>query len=156
IEHSGKGRLLASAASSEISFHARKRRFAVSDRKLSKGGVAIRDVDSRLNEREAVRPPSGMGALYALALGTFAVGTEGFMIAAILPTISQSLLITVQAAGQLVTIFALVYAVSSPVLTALTASLDRRRLLLGSLAAFALANLVAALAPGYGALVAAR
>ncbi len=29
------------------------------------------------------------GALYALALGTFAVGTEGFMTAAILPTISD-------------------------------------------------------------------
>jgi predicted MFS family arabinose efflux permease len=28
------------------------------------------------------------GVFYALALGTFAVGTEGFMIAAVLPTIA--------------------------------------------------------------------
>lgn len=99
---------------------------------------------------------SRTGALYALALGTFAVGTEGFMIAAILPTISYSLSVTVAAAGQLVTIFALVYAVSSPVLTALTASFSRRTLLMGSLAAFALANLVAAAASGYWQLAAAR
>ncbi len=53
-------------------------------------------------------------------------------------------------------VFALTYAVSSPVLTALTGGLDRRRLLILSMAAFAAANLVAAVAPGYWALVAAR
>ncbi|MES3100550.1 MFS transporter [Sphingomonas faeni] len=104
----------------------------------------------------ASRPRSETAALYALALGTFAVGTEGFMIAAILPTISKSLSTSIQAAGQLVTIFALVYAVSSPVLTALTAGYRRRSLLIGSLAAFVVANLVAAVAPGYWALAGAR
>jgi predicted MFS family arabinose efflux permease len=128
----------------------------VSDRKLSKPGDVIRDVNSGIFASETAKPMSRSGALYALALGTFAVGTEGFMIAASLPTISQSLQVSVEAAGQLVTAFALVYAASSPVLTAMTASLDRRRLLTGSLAAFALANLVAAAAPGYWALVAAR
>ena len=61
-----------------------------------------------------------------------------------------------QAAGQLMAVFALTYAVSSPVLTALTGGFDRRRLLILSMAAFAAANLVAAVAPGYWALVAAR
>ncbi|WP_198024831.1 MFS transporter [Bradyrhizobium sp. Cp5.3] len=128
----------------------------MSDRKLSKPGDAIRDVNSGLVAAEAARPLSRSGALYALALGTFAVGTEGFMIAAILPTISQSLQVSVEAAGQLVTVFALVYAVSSPILTAMTAHHDRRRLLMGSLAAFALANLIASVAPGYWALAGAR
>ncbi|GAA0309077.1 MFS transporter [Sphingomonas oligophenolica] len=96
------------------------------------------------------------GALYALALGTFAVGTEGFMIAALLPTIAHSVSVSIQAAGQLVTVFAIVYAVSSPILTALTAALPRRRLLMLSLAAFVAANLVAAVAPGYWSLAAAR
>ncbi|MDH7973882.1 MFS transporter [Sphingomonas sp. AR_OL41] len=101
-------------------------------------------------------PPLHHGALYALALGTFAVGTEGFMIAALLPTISASLSVTIQAAGQLVTVFALVYALSSPILTALTAALPRRQLLMLSLAAFAAANFVAAVASGYWALAGAR
>lgn len=128
----------------------------MSDRKQSKPGDAIRDVHSGMATTEAAKAPSRTGALYALALGTFAVGTEGFMIAAILPTVSQSLAVSVEAAGQLVTIFALVYALSSPILTAMTARVDRRRLLMGSLAAFALANLVASIASGYWALAAAR
>ncbi len=94
--------------------------------------------------------------LYALALGTFAVGTEAFMIAALLPTIASSVAVTIQAAGQLVTIFAFVYAVSSPLLTALTAALSRRKLLLLALAGFGLANLLAAAAPGYWTLAGAR
>jgi predicted MFS family arabinose efflux permease len=96
------------------------------------------------------------GSLYTLALGTFAVGTEGFMIAAILPSIAHSLGTTMGAAGQLVTIFALTYAVSSPLLTALTAHWPRRRLLMLSLAAFVGANLIAAAAPGYWWLAGAR
>jgi len=96
------------------------------------------------------------GPLFALALGTFAVGTEGFMIAAILPTISEELSVGVGAAGLLVTVFSLVYAISSPVLTALTARVPRRILLIGALAAFVLTNLAAAFAPGYWTLVVAR
>jgi len=68
--------------------------------------------------REAV-PQFHYTPLYWLAVGTFAVGTEGFMIAAILPRIATDLFVSVQAAGQLVTIFAFTYAVSSPVLTAI-------------------------------------
>jgi len=77
---------------------------------------------------------SHRGIHLALALGTFAVGTESFMIAAILPAIASSVRVGVPAAGQLVTAFTLVYALSSPILTALTASYSRRILLLGSLA----------------------
>jgi predicted MFS family arabinose efflux permease len=94
--------------------------------------------------------------LYWMALGTFAVGTEGFMIAAILPGIAGDLAVSLQAAGQLVTVFALTYALSSPLLTALTGNVNRRRLLILSMAAFAGANLVAATAPGYWFLVGAR
>ena len=44
-----------------------------------------------------------------LALGTFATGTESFMIAALLPGLARDLSVTLTAAGQLVTIFALTY-----------------------------------------------
>jgi predicted MFS family arabinose efflux permease len=104
----------------------------------------------------AAEPVYDRGSLYTLALGTFAVGTEGFMIAAILPSIATSLATSVQAAGQLVTIFALTYALSSPILTALTATWPRRRLLMVSLAGFVVANLIAAVAPGYWWLAGAR
>jgi len=94
--------------------------------------------------------------LYWLALGTFAVGTEGFMIAALLPGIAGDLSVSVQAAGQLMTVFALTYALSSPLLTALTGNVNRRKLLILAMAAFAGANLVAAAAPGYWFLLGAR
>ena len=96
------------------------------------------------------------GAVYWLALGTFAVGTEGFMIAGLLPDIASSLSVSTAMAGYLVTIFSLAYAISSPVLTALLAGVNRRRLMIGSLGAFALANLVAAGAHGFWPLAAAR
>ena len=78
------------------------------------------------------------------------------MIAALLPGIAGDLAVSLQAAGQLVTVFALTYAVSSPLLTALTGNVNRRKLLILSMAAFAGANIIAAVAPGYWFLLGAR
>ncbi len=100
--------------------------------------------------------PRSMARLYWLALGTFAIGTEGFMIAPLLPDLARDLSVSLVGAGQLVTVFALTYALSSPVLTALTGDIDRRRLLIASMLAFAAANFVAWSAQGYPALLAAR
>jgi predicted MFS family arabinose efflux permease len=61
-----------------------------------------------------------------------------------------------QATAQLVTIFALTYAISSPVLTALTGSFKRRKLLILAMAAFAGANLFAATASTFSSLACAR
>lgn len=94
--------------------------------------------------------------LYWLALGTFAVGAEGFMIAGILPSIAADLSVSVSVAGQLVAAFAFAYAISSPVLTALSGSINRRRLLIISMCAFTLANLLAWSATGYWSLMGAR
>lgn len=103
-----------------------------------------------------VRALSGNIPLYCLALGAFAIGTEGFMISGLLPVIARDLDTTVATTGQLVTAFALAYAISSPLLTTLTARLPRRQLLRLALTAFAAANLFAAVAPGFWWLMAAR
>jgi predicted MFS family arabinose efflux permease len=95
-------------------------------------------------------------ALYWLALGTFAIGTEGFMIAALLTMIAADLQVSVARAGLLVSVFALAYATSSPFLTALTGRVDRRRLLIASMAAFALLNLLAATAHSFLTLASVR
>lgn len=55
--------------------------------------------------------------IYFLALGTFAIGTEGFMIVPLLPTMSADLSVPITAVGSLVTIFTLTLAISSPILT---------------------------------------
>jgi hypothetical protein len=72
-----------------------------------------------------------------MALGTFAIGGEGFMIASLLPSPAGHLKVSVAAAGPLVTVFALTYAFSPPILTALTGALNRRLPVL-SMTAFAL------------------
>ena len=100
--------------------------------------------------------PRSMGRLYWLALGTFAIGTEGFMIAPLLPDLARDLSVSLVSAGQLVTVFALTYALSSPALTALTGDMDRRQLLIASMLAFAAANFVAWSAHTYPALLGAR
>jgi predicted MFS family arabinose efflux permease len=78
------------------------------------------------------------------------------MIAAILPGMAADLAVTLSAAGQLVTAFTLVYALSSPILTALTGSIDRRKLLLATMSLFAAGNIVAAASSSYWALLFAR
>jgi predicted MFS family arabinose efflux permease len=97
-----------------------------------------------------------MAPIYWMALGTFAIGTEGFMIAPLLPRLAGDLSVSVATAGQLVTVFSLTYALSSPILTALTGALNRRRLLVLSMVGFALANVVAFSAKDYWTLMAAR
>jgi len=88
-------------------------------------------------------------SLIWLALGTFAIGTEGFMIAGILPMIADDLHVSVAATGHLVTCFALVYAIAAPLLAVATANWPRKALLAFAITAFGLANIVAGLAPDY-------
>jgi MFS transporter, DHA1 family, inner membrane transport protein len=91
-----------------------------------------------------------------LALGTFAIGTDGFVIAGILPEIARGLKVPVSTAGFLITIFAWAYALGSPVLATMTGKLERKRLLLVSMVVFVVANVLAAFAPSFGILVGAR
>jgi predicted MFS family arabinose efflux permease len=93
--------------------------------------------------------------LLPLVLGAFAIGAETFLVSGVLPQIAADLHVTA-AAGSLVTIFALAYAFGSPLIAVATAGVERRRLLVGAIAAFALANLVAAFAPNFASLAAAR
>ena len=94
--------------------------------------------------------------LLPLVLGAFAIGAETFLVSGVLPQIAADLHVTAAAAGSLVTIFALAYAFGSPLIAVATAGVERKRLLIVAIAAFALANLVAAFAPNFASLAAAR
>lgn len=98
----------------------------------------------------------GSTRLLPLAIGTFAVGTDAFVIAGILPGIARELHISQSAAGQLVTLFAIAYAVGSPILSVLAAPLPRRGVLLLGLSIFTIANLASAVSPGYTVLAVTR
>jgi len=94
--------------------------------------------------------------ILVLALGAFAVGTDGFVIAGILPDIAESMGISLALAGLTITTFALVYGFGAPILSAWAGAVERRRLLLISLIVLTVANLLAALAPSLPWLLAAR
>jgi len=95
-------------------------------------------------------------ALWALTLSAFAIGTTEFVIVGLIPTIANSLHVSVPSAGLLVSLYALGVAIGAPLLTALTGHIKRKHLLLGLMALFTVGNLVAWMAPGYEALIAAR
>ncbi|MFI6900444.1 MFS transporter [Nonomuraea sp. NPDC050394] len=93
---------------------------------------------------------------WVLALGTFAVGTDAFVVAGFLPEMAADLRVSEAAAGQSVTVFAVAYALGSPVLATLTARVPRRRLLVAALVVLGLANLGSALSSDLGVLMVTR
>jgi DHA1 family inner membrane transport protein len=96
------------------------------------------------------------GLLPALSLANFAIGMGAFVAVGILTPVAQGFGLTVAQAGWVMTVYAIVYALSSPLVVALTGGVDRKTLLLAGLALFGLGALGAALAPTFGALLAAR
>ncbi|MBE7899252.1 MFS transporter [Paenibacillus polymyxa] len=94
--------------------------------------------------------------VYILAIVSFLVGTSEYIISGILDQIATTMGITVSAAGQLITVFSLAYAIGTPILMAVTAKWDRRNLLLSSLGLFAVANMLSFVLPGFGMFIAAR
>ncbi|MFH8224847.1 MFS transporter [Streptomyces sp. NPDC018057] len=94
--------------------------------------------------------------IYLLALGTFTVGTEGYVIAGVLPDVAHDLQSTVSLCGQMVTVFALVYALAGPPLIGYFQHVPLKRLLVWAALGFAAANVLAALAPNFATLAVAR
>ncbi|KGQ37629.1 MFS transporter [Gallibacterium genomosp. 1] len=95
-------------------------------------------------------------ALLALMIGAFAIGTTEFVIVGLVPTIAQSLAISVPSAGLLVSLYALSVAISAPLLTAMTARWQRRNVLLFLMAIFVVGNLLAWQATNFSTLIGAR
>ncbi|MGK5550923.1 MFS transporter [Actinomadura kijaniata] len=94
--------------------------------------------------------------LLVLAAGAFAIGVDGFVIAPILPELAARLDVSLAAAGQLVTVFTLVYALAAPVLATATARWDRRIVLAGTLVVFSAGNALSAVAADYPLMMASR
>lgn len=94
--------------------------------------------------------------LLALAIGAFGIGTTEFAPMGLLPVIASGLSVSIPKAGLLVTGYALGVTVGAPLLTLPTGRIDRKFLLIGLMGMFTIGNFIAALAPGYGWLMAAR
>ncbi|MGA0541813.1 MFS transporter [Neotabrizicola sp. VNH66] len=94
--------------------------------------------------------------ILSLALGAFAIGTSEFAAMGLLPWYAADLGVTEPEAGHVISAYALGVVVGAPITSILGARLPRRRYLAGLIAAYGLLNLLAAVLPGFGTLVATR
>ena len=94
--------------------------------------------------------------LLALAIGSFGVGTTEFGPMGMLSSIAEGVDVSIPSAGLLVSAYAIGVTLGAPVMTLLLGRWSRRKALMALMAIFTLGNLLSALAPGYGSLMAAR
>lgn len=94
--------------------------------------------------------------VYILAISVFVVGMVELIIGGILPLIANDLQVSLSAAGQLITAFALVLAIAGPTTLALTAKVERKKLYLWSLFIFFIGNILAFLSPNFEMLMLSR
>ncbi|MET8978235.1 MFS transporter [Streptomyces sp. NPDC004539] len=87
--------------------------------------------------------------LVALALGGFGIGLTEFLIAGLLPQVADSFDVSEAVAGQLISGYALAVAVGAIALTAATARMPRKQVLVGLVGLFVIGNLLSAVAPDY-------
>jgi predicted MFS family arabinose efflux permease len=86
----------------------------------------------------------------------FALGTDSFVVAGVLPEISRTFHVTIGAAGQMTTAYAITYALMAPLIAAIAAHVPRKRMLQASLGIFAVANLITAIAPNFAIAIVSR
>ena len=91
-----------------------------------------------------------------LATALFVIGMGAFVVVGILTPMAGALAISPATAGWAMTAYALVYAVASPLLVALTGAIERKTVVLAGLAIFTSGAVIAALAPAFWMVLAGR
>ncbi len=87
--------------------------------------------------------------LLCLFVALLALGTDEFVISGILPAVAADLDVSPGTGGQLVTAFAIAFALGAPVLAFLTDRFEKKAVLVSALAVFALANLAVAVSDAF-------
>ncbi|CAA9251771.1 MAG: Uncharacterized MFS-type transporter [uncultured Blastococcus sp.] len=95
-------------------------------------------------------------ALLALAIGAFAIGTTEFVVLGMLPEIADGLGVSVSAVGILISAYAVGVVIGAPTLTAVGLRFTPKQTLVALMVVFVVGNVLSAVAPSYGLLVAAR
>jgi len=98
----------------------------------------------------------GTWRLVVLAIGTFVLGVDGFVLPGLLPHIATDLSVSVATAGQLTTAFAVAYAVGSPIIATATGQLDRRIVIGTGMVAFLAGMVLQAAGPSYATVLIGR
>ncbi|WP_245946552.1 MFS transporter [Paenibacillus cellulosilyticus] len=94
--------------------------------------------------------------IWILAIASFVVGTVELVIAGIIDMIAQDLNVSVGNAGQLITVYSLVFAFGSPILINLTSKVERKKLLTAAMLVFFAGNMIAIVSPNFTILLISR
>ena len=94
--------------------------------------------------------------LFTFILSIFIVGMVEMMVAGIMNLMSQDLHVSEAVVGQLVTMYALTFAICGPILVKLTNRFSSRPVLLWTLLIFIIGNGIIAVAPNFSILVVGR
>ncbi|MCX5207357.1 MFS transporter [Streptomyces sp. NBC_00237] len=111
------------------------------------------------SQKSPQKPQKGDGRakfIPLLALGTFALGVDAYVMAGLLPHVSADLNISASSAGQMVTVFTLCYALGGPVFATLLAKRPAKTVLAVALLVFTIGNALTALAPSLWVLLLSR
>ena len=116
-------------------------------------------LSGRARRHEAARrgSPLQIGfALFALAMGGFAIGTTEFVSMGLLPQLADGVGVSIPTAGHVISAYAVGVVVGAPLIAVVGARLPRRELLIGLMAVFLVGNAASALATGFTELTLAR
>ncbi|MDN4608522.1 MFS transporter [Sporosarcina highlanderae] len=94
--------------------------------------------------------------VFILAISTITVGLVELIVGGILPIIADDLNISIGTAGQLISVYALVFAIAGPVLLSLTAKVERKKLYLITISVFFLGNIMTYFSPNFTFVMIAR
>lgn len=91
-----------------------------------------------------------------LTLGTFGIINTEMGVVGIIPQIAEAFSVTVPQAGWTVSVFALIIAISAPVMPMLFSGVDRRTMMLLALGLFTISNLISMVTDSFAVLLVAR
>ncbi len=106
--------------------------------------------------RRVPQPRHASLATLALILGGVAIGTTEFVTMGLLPDIAAGVGVDIPGAGHTISAYAAGVVIGAPLLAVLAATWPRKALLIGLMGAFTVGNVLSAVAPTYGLLVASR
>jgi DHA1 family inner membrane transport protein len=91
-----------------------------------------------------------------MAIGAFSIGVGEFAILGLLPDVAADLDVSIPTAGYLISAYAIGVVIGAPTLMAVSTRLSRKRVMILLMGVYLVTNLMTAVAPDYGWLLAAR
>lgn len=109
-----------------------------------------------MEQKRKLKPGSGGLLVFILTVGVFGIINTEMGVVGILPLIAEKFQVSVPQAGWTVSAFALVVALSAPVLPLLFSGIDRKKVMLLTLGLFTLSNVVSMFTSNFTVLLVSR